>query len=74
MRRVFVGKVFAIPAEEVEREKCGGCGWRTNTFYVIAENEEEAKKLAKEGHAGLCGECLADLLANYGYEIVKNET
>jgi hypothetical protein len=38
-------------------------------LFVIAENKKEAIKLVKEGQAGLCGECFAEMLANEGYEL-----
>lgn len=61
-------KVFRF---NVEGEKCGGCNWSTTVKYVMAVDEEEAKKLLNEGLAGLCGDCLCDLLAEGEYEIVS---
>jgi len=64
-------KVFKVKVRDIglgDEAKCPSCLWNTATFYVLAENEEEAKILAIQGY-GLCGYCLADLLAEKGYEI-----
>jgi len=51
-------------------EKCGCCNWPVTIKYVIAISEEEAKKLLDKGEAGLCGDCLCDLLVDEGYTII----
>jgi hypothetical protein len=57
----------------LEAEKCGGCGWATSYVYVIAESEEEAKRLCEKGEAGLCGGCMCDMLAEAQYVIGSKE-
>ena len=42
--------------------KCGSCLWRVNRVFVLASSEEEARKLLHEGNAGLCAECMMDLI------------
>lgn len=42
--------------------KCNGCGWRVSRLYALAKTKEEAEKLYRNGEAGLCAECLVELL------------
>jgi len=53
--------------------KCGGCNWRTYNLYVLADTREEAKDLLRKGEAGLCGECMCDLLSEGKYRILTEE-
>ena len=62
-------KLFRLEAEA----NCGGCGWATSCVYVIAESEDEAKRLYEAGEAGLCGGCMCDMLAEAQYEIGGKE-
>ena len=72
-------KMFVFTAEELEDEgvegaydgrvKCGGCNWEVSRLYVLAENREQALQLIKKGEAGLCGDCMSDMLVEEGYEI-----
>lgn len=57
-------KLFKFSMEN-EDESCGGCNWETSTKYVIATNEEEAKKLMDEGLAGLCADCICEVLTDH---------
>lgn len=43
--------------------KCGGCNWPTSSLYVRAETREEAVQLLRDGDAGMCGECFAEMLS-----------
>jgi hypothetical protein len=66
-------RLFRFEAEQVFQRfevVCEGCGWRTRWLYVMAEKEGEALELAKNG-TFLCGECMAELLTQEKYEIVK---
>lgn len=49
--------------------KCGGCLWGVSRLYVMADSEEEARKLYLNGDAGLCDSCIADILTGGAYEI-----
>ena len=72
-------RMFVFTAEELENEgvegahdgqvKCGGCNWRVTRLYALADSREEALQMIKNGDAGLCGECMSDLLTEVGYEI-----
>jgi hypothetical protein len=43
--------------------KCGGCNWETRDLYVLADTREEAKDLLRRGKAGLCADCMCELLS-----------
>jgi len=49
--------------------ECGGCGWSQLYLYVLASSMEAARKMLLASEAGLCGECMCDLLVEMGYEI-----
>lgn len=53
--------------------KCNGCRWHVENLYVIASNEDEAKRLLERGDAGLCGDCFSQMLSDCGYQVVRNE-
>ncbi|MBW2673827.1 MAG: hypothetical protein JRD89_10505 [Deltaproteobacteria bacterium] len=59
-------KVFEVGYDE----KCGGCNWYVGKVYLMADTEDDASAIYGENERGLCGECLADMLAEEGYEIV----
>lgn len=72
---ITITKLFRLDREEIAGEiKCGGCNWENRLCYVLASTTEEAIKLLKDGDAGLCADCMADLLVDYGYEIKTMET
>ena len=52
--------------------KCPSCGWRTTVLYVIAESRDEAEKMIREGDAGICGGCMAELLTTENYKVMPN--
>jgi len=74
-------KMFVFTADELEKAgvegavdgevKCGGCNWRVSRLFVLADNRDEALQMIKNGEAGLCGECMAEMLAEGDYEISK---
>jgi hypothetical protein len=68
--------VFSISDEALAKAgevKCGGCNWSVSSLYALAESQDEADSLFLSGDAGLCGDCLCELLVNggdgYDYEI-----
>lgn len=63
----------------VGKGKCSGCNFSGCTTYWMAESKEKAIEELKELHGdeyefrkGLCGSCMADLLAKGDY-IILNE-
>ena len=73
-------KLYRFSAEELaEKEiadatddgvKCGGCNWRVSYLYVLAGSREEALKMIENGEAGLCGNCMSDLIVEGNYQIL----
>jgi hypothetical protein len=43
--------------------KCNGCNWEVSKLFIRAETREGAVASPKQGDAGLCGECYAEMLA-----------
>ena len=76
-------KLYRFSAEELaEKEiadatddgvKCGGCNWRVSYLYVLANSKEEALKMIENGEAGLCGNCMSDLIVDEDYQILIQE-
>ena len=62
--------LFTVAVDEDE-PKCGGCNWRVGRLYALAETQEEANALYQSGDAGLCGDCMADLLVETSRELVQ---
>ena len=73
-------KLYRFSAEELaEKEiadatddgvKCGGCNWRVSYLYVLAGSKEEALEMIENGEAGLCGNCMSDLIVEGNYQIL----
>ena len=57
-------KVFKV----TDDGKCGYCLWY-GPLYALAESQEGAEALYAKGDAGLCGECMVDLMVNNGMDI-----
>jgi len=70
--RVRLMRIFAI-AEDNGELKCPSCLWRVSRLYVIAKDEKEARRLYEEEGAGLCADCLVDMMVEEKYEIVVPE-
>ena len=43
--------------------KCGGCNWECSKLYAYTETEAEAKAAIEAQELGMCGECMAEFLA-----------
>lgn len=71
--------MFVFSADELEKEgiedaydgevKCRGCNWRVSELFVLAKTREEALQKIKNGEAGLCGECMSEMIAEEGWGI-----
>ena len=67
-------RIFVVAGtDDDEAPKCPACGWRVSRLYVIAKNEEEARKLYEEEGIGMCGECLTEMIMEEKWEIVIPE-
>ncbi|MEM2352153.1 MAG: hypothetical protein QXT26_07075 [Thermoproteota archaeon] len=71
-------KMFIVKAEDLPKKyrsgggdvvKCGGCNWEVSKLYVLANSKKEAVKLVKNGEAGLCGDCMCEMIAEEEWEI-----
>ena len=65
-----MARLFCLSTEDYKNDrgnsKCGKCNWETSEFYVLAKSDKEAVKLLNNGNAGLCGNCMSELLTgNY---------
>ena len=56
-----------------KNELCGGCGWKAQYTFMLGETEEEARRKYDVNERGLCGECIAEMLIEDGYQIEKQE-
>jgi hypothetical protein len=56
-------RVFTLVGRDGASLKCGGCNWRVDRLYVLADTAEEAVSLYREGEAGLCGDCFSSMLS-----------
>jgi len=54
-------------------KKCGGCGWRLTQLFVLANSDNEAKELLEADAAGLCDDCMCNLLVDNEYKIIRKE-
>lgn len=61
-------RVFGFKAEDYPQftGECLECNNETDIFYVLAKNENEAKRLVKKGIDGVCGSCMASRLIEMG--------
>jgi hypothetical protein len=67
-------KVFAVDRERLTGETtCGGCNYENTTAFVIAESKADAEDIVKSGD-GLCGDCLAELMIEQGWQISKTRS
>ena len=46
--------------------KCGGCNWRADTVWMLAENIEAAINAFRENHRGLCSDCICEMIKEGG--------
>ncbi|MCI0560871.1 MAG: hypothetical protein MN733_20495 [Nitrososphaera sp.] len=67
-------RLFRKATEEFEDElhgECAHCRWEVSFVYVLAEDSEDATRLIQNGEAGLCGDCMGDLLSELDYDITR---
>jgi hypothetical protein len=50
--------------------KCGGCNWEATNVYLVAKDEKDLEKRFKENHRGLCGDCMTQMIAEKGWEVL----
>ena len=52
-----------------DEQKCGGCNWEVGKVYMLGETLDDAIAAFKENNRGLCGDCIAQMLAECGYSV-----
>lgn len=59
-------RIYLIPPEVKgdEETKCGCCNWSVRNLYAIARSQADANALFRSGDAGMCGDCLAEMIMN----------
>jgi hypothetical protein len=66
-----MSKLFQLENHE---EKCGGCNWPVTNLYALADSQEEAEALYQSGDAGLCGDCMCEMIVEQGWEVKVEES
>jgi len=71
-----LGKAFAADAikdfDEKDEAQCGGCLHKTDRLFVVAETKRHALGGINRKKLGLCGDCVAGLIAKEGWNIVSS--
>ena len=58
------GKKAIVAFDQMEDTDCHGCGHKDTYLYVVAPDRDNALDLIQQEEAGLCGNCMCNLLAN----------
>lgn len=58
--------------EDKEEVQCGGCLHETSCLYVVAKTKRLALREINQRKTGLCGNCMAELIAKEGWKIVSD--
>jgi len=64
-----------LPASFHGRDEvqCGGCLYLTDRMFVVAETRTQALDAITRVGLGLCGNCIAELIAEKGWSISRDE-
>ena len=75
MRNTQPMRMYGYKAEDYPDlvTQCGHCGWCTTRIYVVADTHEQAVQLLESEEAGLCGDCMCDMLSECNYNITHEE-
>ncbi len=52
--------------------QCGGCPHPTQRFFGVAETRLQALRAINKKKMGICGDCVAGLIAKAGWNIVSS--
>ena len=67
-------KAFASEAikdfDKKDEVQCRGCSRQTSNLYVVAETRLHALRGINHRKTGLCANCMAELIAKEGWDIV----
>lgn len=71
-----LSQAFAAEAikdfESKEEAQCGGCLHSTSRLFVVAETKRHALGGINRRKLGLCGDCVAGLIATEGWNITSS--
>jgi len=56
--------------DKKDEVQCGGCSRQTGNLYVLAETKLHALRRINHKKTGLCANCIAELIAKEGWNIV----
>jgi len=54
--------IMIKPFLVAKNKKCGYCLWKAENLYLLAESEEDAKIKFEQLGAGLCSDCIIEIL------------
>jgi len=52
--------------------QCSACQTKTKRLYVVAEIKHQALRAINRKKQGICGNCIAELIAKEGWNIVSS--
>ena len=61
MKKENKNRLFAFQKDEAVN--CGGCNWGASILFVVANTRNRAETMLCMGEAGMCGECMCEMLA-----------
>ena len=71
-----LSKAFAAEAiqdfDEQDEVQCGSCLHKTTRLFVVAETKRHALSGINRRKMGLCGDCVARLIAREGWNVTSN--
>jgi len=70
-----LGKAFGAEAikdfDEQNEVQCGSCLHKTTRLFVVAETKLQGLRAINKKKMGLCGDCVAGLIATEGWKVVS---
>ena len=69
LRQAFAAEAIK-DYDEQDEVQCGGCLFKTSRLFVVAETKLQALRGINKKKLGICGDCVAGLIATEGWSIV----
>ena len=71
MNKLYVTEI----ADGEDVKKCGGCNWKTTSFYGIGQSKKRAREDFKGNNPedyglGLCANCMCEFISETGFKII----
>ena len=70
LRQAFAADAITDFAEKDEAQ-CGCCMHKSTRLFVVAETKLQALRAINKKKLGLCGNCIAELIAREGWSILS---